>query len=277
VWTNSIRDYVTPVFGNIPVAMVDTPLVLEVIKPIWLAKHETARRLRARIESVLDWATAHHYREGPNPARWKGHLSEALDKTDNVHIVAHHPALPYTEVGKLIAELRARDDRDARCLELLILTATRVDAATRAQAEEFDLQQRVWTIPASRMKRRGKRKATPFRIPLSDAAIAVVQRTGVKKGLLFPRCYDKSLAKAHGRADATTHGFRSTFRDWAGEQTSYPREVIEMAMAHAVGDETEEAYFRSDLFDKRRRLMDAWAKFCMPAKQGKVVPLRMSA
>src|SRR6266436_3337487 len=276
-WTNSIRDFVTPVLGKLSVAKVDTALVLKVLMPIWTTKHETARRLRARIESVLDWARANHYREGENPARWKGHLDKILDKPENVHIVKHHPALPYKDVAKLIAKLRARDDRDARCLELLILTVTRVDAATRAHAEEFDLRERVWTIPASRMKRRGKRKATPFRVPLSDAAIAVVERTGVKKGLLFPRCRDKALAKTHGRSDITTHGFRSSFRVWAGEQTNYPREVIEMAMAHAVGDETEEAYFRSDLLQKRRPLMNAWAAYCanpITADDDNVVPLR---
>jgi integrase len=197
-------------------------------------------------------------------------------KTTEVHIVRHHPALAYTEVSGLIAELRDRDDRDARALELLILTASRVGAVVGARVEEFDLDARTWTVPASRMKRKGKRKATPFRVPLSDAAIAVVKRVGAKEGLLFPRCHDTSLEKAHRRAQITTHGFRSTFRDWAGEQTSYPREVIELAMAHAVADETEEAYFRSDLLDKRRRLMEAWADFCAtaPSHHGKVVPLR---
>ncbi len=278
-WTNSIRDFVTPVLGKLSVAKVDTALVLKVLKPIWTTKHETARRLRTRIESVLDWARANHYREGENPARWKGHLDKILDKPENVHIVKHHPALPYKEIAKLITKLRARDDRDARCLELLILTVTRVDAAARACAEEFDLRERVWTIPASRMKRRGKRKAMPFRVPLSDAAIAVVERTGVKKGLLFPRCRDKALAKTHGREDITTHGFRSTFRDWAAERTNFPREVIEMAMGHVVGDDTEEAYFRSDLLQKRRPLMNAWATYCAKpvddaADDDNVVPLR---
>jgi integrase len=278
-WINSIRDYVTPVFGKLPVTAVDTALVLKVLKPIWTTKHETARRLRPRIESVLDWARAHHYREGENPARWNGHLSEIFDKTENVHIVKHHRALPYKEVGGLIAKFRARDDRDARCLELLILTAMRVDAGAGARAEEFNLKERIWTIPASRMKRKGKRKAMPFRVPLSDAAIAVVERTGVKKGLLFPRCRDKALAKAHGRSDITTHGFRLTFRDWAAERTNYPREVIEMAMGHVVSDDTEEAYFRSDLLQKRRPLMNAWAAYCAKpvddvADDHNVVPLR---
>jgi integrase len=268
VWVNSIRDYVTPVFGRSPVAAIDTGLVLKVLEPIWTSKHETARRLRARIESVLDWARARGYRTGENPAQWKGHLSELLPKSTDVHIVRHHPALPYAEVSKLAAELRACDDRDARCLELLILTASRVGAVTGARGEEFDLASRIWTIPAARMKRRGKRKAMPFRVPLSEAAIAVVERTGKREGLLFPRACDKSLEKAHGRADITSHGFRSTFRDWAAECTAFPREVIEMAMAHAVGDETEEAYFRSDLFDKRRKLMEAWASYCDSAPAG---------
>jgi integrase len=275
-WATALRDHVSPVFGALPVASVDTGLVLKALEPIWTTKHETARRLRARIESVLDWARARGYREGENPARWKGHISELLPKSSDVHAVRHHSALPYAEIGGLVAELRARDDRDARCLELLVLTVSRVGAAIGARTEEFDLGARTWTVPASRMKRKGKRRATPHRVPLSDAALAVVQRVGAREGLLFPRCRDKSLEKAHGRAGITTHGFRSTFRDWAAECTAFPREVIEIAMAHAVGDETEAAYFRSDLFDKRRRLMEAWADFCgkAPAEHGNVVTMR---
>jgi len=175
----------------------------------------------------------------------------------------------------LVAKLRARDDRDARALELLILTVARVGAVVRARAAEFDLASGLWTIPASRMKRRGKRKALPFRVPLTDPAVAVVKRVGRAEGMLFPSACDKSLEKAHARDDITTHGFRSTFRDWAAEQTAFPREVIEMAMAHAVGDETEEAYFRSDLFEKRRKLMEAWAGYCVkPVATGKVVTMR---
>jgi integrase len=254
---------------------VDTGLVLKALQPIWTAKHITAKRLRARIESVLDWARARGYREGENPARWKGHLSELLPKSSNVHSVKHHAALPYAEIADLVSELRARDDRDARCLELLILTASRVGAVAGARAEEFDLVGRIWTIPAARMKRRGSARAKPHRVPLSDAAVAVVERVGKTEGLLFPGASDKSVEKAHGHVEITTHGFRSTFRDWAAECTPFPREVIEMAMAHAVGDETEAAYFRSDLFEKRRRLMDAWAEFCAtPAETGKVVSLR---
>jgi integrase len=252
--------------------------VLKVLKPIWLTKHETARRLRARIEAVLDWATAHHYREGPNPARWKGHLDQILDKRDNIHIVEHHRALPYTEIGKLVAELTPRNDRDALCLLSLIFTVVRVGAAVGARAEEFDLTKRIWLIPPSRMKRRGQRKALPFRVPLSDAAINIVERVGVKEGLLFPGANGKSLAKAHGRADITSHGFRATFKTWAEEQTSHPNEIIEMALAHAVGDETEEAYRRGDVLGKRAKLMADWARYCTsgPAEQSNVTPLRQA-
>jgi integrase len=279
VWVNSVRDYVTPVLGKLPVHLVDTALVLKVLKPIWNEKHVTASRLRARIEAVLDWATAHHYRQGPNPAAWRNHLALILDKTDNVHRVKHHAALPYAEVGGLVAELRERDDRDARCLELLILTAVRVDAAIGARAEEFDLSRKVWVIPPERMKRRGKRKALPFRVPLSDVAIDLIERNGVTSGLLFPKANGRALGRMHGRANVTTHGFRSCFRDWVADKTSYPAELAEMSLSHSVSDETEEAYFRSDLLEKRRPLMQAWSDFCgWPAdKSGAVVPLRKRA
>jgi integrase len=275
-WGTALRDHVSPVFGALPIAAVDTGLVLKALEPIWTTKHETARRLRSRIENVLDWAKARGFREGENPARWKGHLSELLPKSSNIHTARHHPALPYAEISSLVAGLRSRDDRDARCLELLILTASRVGAAVGARAEEFDLVGRTWTIPAARMKRRGSARAKPHRVPLSDAAVAVVERVGKTEGPLFPSACDKSLEKAHGRVEITTHGFRSTFRDWAAECTAFPREVIEMAMAHAVGDETEAAYFRSDLFEKRRRLMEVWADFCAmpPAEAGNVLSLR---
>ncbi len=268
-WANSLINHVSPVFGSLPVAMVDTPFVLKVLRPIWRTKYPPARVLRERLEAVLDWAIASHYREGPNPARLKGHLDKILGRPE--HIVRHHPALPYAEIGGLVAELKSRNDRDALCLLLLIHTATRVGAAVGACREEFDIAKRVWTIPASRMKRRGKRKALPFRVPLSDAAIKVVERVGVKEGPLFPSADHSSLAKAHGRTGITVHGFRSTFRDWCSEQTNYPREVIEMAMAHVAVDATEEAYFRSDLLEKRGRLMDAWAAYCSAPAGSNVV------
>lgn len=278
-WTGSMRIYASPVLGTLPVAMVDTPLVLKTLRPIWETKHVTAVRVQQRVEAVLDWATVQHYREGANPAKWKGLLEHALPSTSQIHIVENHPALPYQQVAGLVAELQARDDRDALCLQLLILTATRVDAAAGARGEEFDVGKKIWTIPASRMKRRGKRKAIGFRVPLSEAAIAVVEHTGVRSGLLFPQASDKTVAAAHGREDITTHGFRSTFRDWCGEQTTFAREVVEMAMSHACADATEEAYFRSDLIDRRRPLMEAWAMHCLtpwsePKDGDNVVELR---
>jgi integrase len=247
------------------------------LRPLWSTKNPTARRVREQIESVLDWAIASSYRQGPNPAAWKGHLNKILGKSD--YIVEHHAPLPYQEINQLVVELEPRADRDSRCLLLLILTATRVDAADGARAEEFDLVNRVWTVPASRMKRRGKRKKLPFRVPLSDAAVRLIEQIGVKEGPLFPSADHKSIRLARGRSDITTHGFRSSFRDWCSEQTNFPREVAEMAMSHVVGDETEEAYFRSDLLDKRRPLMEQWARHCttLPDERGNVVPLARSS
>jgi integrase len=265
-----MKNHVTPVFGTTPVAMVDTPLVPKVVKPIWTTKHPTARRLRGFIESVVDWAAAHHYGQGPNPARWKGCLREALPKGDDVHIVTHHRALPHQAIGKLIAELLPRNDLDALCMLLIISTAVRLGAAVGARAEEFNLTERIWAIPPSRAKRRGKRKAIPFRVPLSDAAVTIVRRAGVKEGLLFPGVDHKSLAKIGG-AETSTHGLRAT----AEGQTSHANEIVEMALGHAVGDETEEAYRRGDMLEKRRRLMADWAAFCSkPTTGGEVVPLR---
>jgi integrase len=252
-------------------------LVLKTLKPLWTTKHVTAKNIRERIEAVLDWARVQKYRTGENPARWRGHLENILAKPADIHIVQHHPALPYTKINELVAEMQARDDRDARCLLLLILTVTRVGAAVGARAEEFDLNSRIWKIPASRMKRRGKRRNLGFRVPLSDAAIGIVKAVGVTQGLLFPDASDVSLARAHGRNDITSHGLRSTFRDWAGECTNFQREVIEMAMAHVAVGETEESYFRSDLLEKRRKLMTLWAGYCArPAAAGEVVPLRVA-
>jgi integrase len=221
--------------------------------------------------------TANHYRDGLNPARWKGHLSHILG--DAAHIVKHHPAMPYRDVGRLIAKLRERDDCGARCLELLILTATRVDAAAGARAEEFDLVNRVWMVPPERMKRKGKRRNLPFRIPMSDAVVALFERIGVKEGRLFPGADHISLRDVRrmmtGRGDYTSHGFRSSFWDWCSEQTAYSNEVIELAMQHSDKDSTEEAYFRTDLLLKRARLMADWASYIdRPAANGDVVPIR---
>jgi len=278
-WLNMMKNHVTPVFGTTPVVTVDTPLVLKVVKPLWTTKHPTARRLRGFVESVLDWASAHHYRTGPNPARWKGCLREALPKSDDVHIVTHHRALPHQDIGKLVADLLPRNDLDALCMLLIIFTAVRLGAAVGARAEEFNLTERIWVIPPSRAKRRGKRKAMPFRVPLSDAAVTIVKRTGVKEGVLFPGVDHKSLAKIGG-AETSTHGLRATFKTWAEEQTSHANEIIEMALGHAVGDETEEAYRRGDALQKRAKLMADWSCYCTTApldRSDKILRLQKSA
>lgn len=279
-WINSMERYVTPVFGTLPVAAVDTPLVLKVLRPIWDSKYPTARVVRERIHAVLDWSIAGGYRAGPNPATWQGHLDKLLREPD--HVVEHHPAMPYQEVFGLVSDLEKRSDRDSLCLLLLIYTVMRVGAAAGARAEEFDLVKKVWTIPASRMKRRGKRKHIGFRVPLSDAAISVITRVGVTSGPLFPSADHTSLAKAHGREDITNHGFRSTFRDWAADCTPFPREVAEMAMSHVCIGDTEEAYFRSDLLERRRLLLNRWAEFCSepwvePNVDDNIVPFQKSA
>jgi integrase len=263
-WTNTLHTYCGPVFGDLPVAAVDTALVHKVLDPIWSEKRETARRLRSRIESVLDWATVRGFRKGDNPARWRGHLDKSLPQIKKKRHVRHHPALDYREIGPFMTALRAHDVLSARALEFTILTATRTGEVIGARVEEFDLAQGIWAISGDRMKA-GKE----HRVPLSRRAVELVKEV---KGEEFvfesPRQGPISnmamltLLKRMGRADLTVHGFRSTFRDWAAEQTDYPREVAEMALAHVVGDETEAAYRRGDLFDKRRALMNDWAAVC---------------
>lgn len=278
--------YIEPTLGALPVAAVDTGLVLKVLEPIWATKTVTAQRVRDIIEGVLDYARAHGYRTGENPARWKGHLRNLLAKPKKLHQVKHRAALPYAEVAAFMANLRTFAGRDADALELIILTGVRVNEIEGARFGEtitdpdgggafdaIDLKNKIWSIPGERMKA-GKL----HRVPLSPAALAVIERLPHRSGYLFPNVSDKSLSRLRtklGFAHVTTHGFRSTFRDWAAERTNFPRELAEKALAHAVGDETERAYQRGDLLDKRRKLMDAWAAYCArPAAAGEVVPLR---
>jgi integrase len=278
-WERSLAKYVFPVLGNLPVAAIDTPLVLKVVKPLWQRVPETASRVRGRIENVLGWATVHHYRSGDNPARWNGLLEHALPAVQKGD---HHAALPYAEVPAFVAKLRQETGVPARCLELIILTGVRLDEAREATWDEVDLDNRVWTIPAARMKKGNK----DHRVPLSAAAIAVLKDMHAVRisDYVFPGAYD---GKAIGKNmplrllnnitgnGATVHGFRSSFRDWAAERTSFSREVAEMALAHAIPNAVEAAYRRGDLFEKRRRLMDAWADYCSrPAATGKVLPIR---
>jgi len=276
-WANTLATYAFPRLGLLPVRAVDTGQVHEVLQPIWTAKRETANRVRGRVEKILDWATVLGYRSGPNPARWRGHLDQVLAKDQKRRRVKHHAALPVEGMGAFMAEVREQEGEAARALEFLILTAARTGEVLGGQPGEINAAGGRWTVPAGRMK--GERE---HRVPLSPQALRIV--TGRNGEYLFAggiagkplsNMAMLELLRRMGREDITVHGFRSTFRDWASERTNFPREVAEAALAHAIGDETEAAYRRGDLFDKRRQLMDAWAKFCdRTASEGSVVPLR---
>ena len=284
-WGATLETYVYPVFGNLAVQAVDVGLVLKAIEPIWTTKPETASRVRGRIESILDWATARGYREGENPARWRGHLDNLLPARAKVRPVEHHAALPYAEIAAFMAELRAQEGVSARALEFAILTAARTGEVIGARWDEINLAERLWTIPANRMK--GGRE---HRVPLATAAATIIEKMaairsgafvfpGAKEGRPLSNMAFLMLLRRTGRADLTAHGFRSSFRDCAAERTGFPAEVAEMALAHVVSDKVEAAYRRGDLFQKRRQLTEAWAKFCgtAPAPAGKVISLRAPA
>jgi integrase len=267
-WPSTLGSYVYPIFGSLPVQEVDVGLVLKALEPIWTAKPETASRVRGRIESVLDWATARGYRQGENPARWRGHLENLLPKKSNVQRVKHHAALAYDEIGDFIAQLKQQRGVAAQALAFTVLTAARTGEVVGARWSEINLAERLWVVPAERMKA-GKE----HRVPLSDAALNILERMQAirQDDLIFPRSRTRrpisNMAMAMalrrmGRGDLTVHGFRSSFRDWAAENTDFPREVAEMALAHAVSDKVEAAYRRGDLFHKRRQLMDEWSRFC---------------
>lgn len=283
-WRNTLEQYAYPAFGSVLVADVSKELVLDALRPIWTTKTETASRLRGRIELVLSYAMQAGYRpEGLNPARWRGGLDKLLPAPTKVAKVEHHTALPVAAVGAFMTRLRAAEGTGALALEFAILTATRSGETRGAQWSEIDLTEKVWTIPAARMK-----AGREHRVPLSDAAVAVLQRakslprvgTDVESVFLGPRgaqLSDMTLGAVLQRmkVPAVPHGFRSTFRDWAAERTNYPNEVAEMALAHAVGDKVEAAYRRGDLFEKRRRLMDDWAAFlAREERQAEVIDLQ---
>jgi integrase len=280
-WTNTLKAYAYPIFGALPVQQIDVAVIMRVLEPIWTVKTETASRVRGRVEAILDWAATRGYRGGENPARWKGHLENLLPKRSKVRKVKHHPALPYREIGAFMATLRAQEGIAARALEFTILTATRTSEVTGARRSELDGEVEIWTVPEGRIK--GEKE---HRVPLSEPASTVAKRMltvdgtefifpGGKAGKPLSENAMLALLERMGRDNITVHGFRSTFRDWAAEQTNYPREVAEMALAHVVEDKVEGAYRRGDLFEKRRRLMDEWGRFCAsPAEMGKVVPIR---
>ncbi|MFM8466722.1 MAG: tyrosine-type recombinase/integrase [Oxalobacteraceae bacterium] len=265
-WTSTLSTYAYPVCGRSLVADIDTAAVLRVLQPIWVEKSETASRLRGRIESILDYATARGLREGTNPARWKGHLALTLPSKRKVSPVKHHPAVPVTDMPAFFKELQSREGIAARALEFLTLTAARSGEVRGAQWGEIDLAKKVWTVPAERMK--AKRE---HRVPLSTQVIALLKALPSSKagGLLFPgskpatKLSDMALTSLMRRmqADAVPHGMRASFRNWTAEETAYPNEVAEMALAHSVRNLTEAAYRRGDLFEKRRLMMQDWAAF----------------
>jgi integrase len=281
-WGDSLKKYAYPVIGERLVAEIDRKDIIRVLEPIWTRIPESARRLRGRIETVVDWSIARGDRpeDRGNPAS-RGPLVKGLAKqTDRT---VHHAALPYDAIAAFLDDLRGRGGTAVLALEFAILTAGRTGEVIGARWNEIDMAAKFWTVPADRMKA-GK----PHRVPLSAAAIAVLERarevTGATDGFVFPNvgrgrplsnmAMLRMLARM-GRSDLTVHGFRSTFRDWAAETTNYPNHVVEMALAHAIDDKVEAAYRRGDLFEKRRRLMDAWGEYCsMVPTSGEVVHLR---
>jgi integrase len=253
---------------------------MKALESIWTKKAETATRVRGRIEAILDWATVRRFHAGENPARWKGHLDKLLPKRSKVATIEYHPALPYDQMGAFMADLRKEHGVGARALEFAILTAARTGEVIGAQWGEIDLQAAVWTVPPSRMK-----ASKEHRVALSSRVMEIINELrktrqgeyvfpGARRGKPLSIMAMLATLKRMERTDLTAHGFRSTFRDWAAEQTNYPREVAEMALAHTVGDKVEAAYRRGDLFEKRRRLMDEWQRHTETIRTaGKVVSI----
>lgn len=281
-WASTLERYAYPVLGNLPVAAIDVGLVHKVLKPIWNTKTETASRLRSRIESILSWAKALNYRTGDNPAEWRGTLDQILPHPSTVQDVIHHKALPYEEIGTFMEQLRSREGVGALALEFLILTAARTGQVTQATWDEIDLESKLWKAPREHMKLRKE-----HRVPLSNPALAVLKTIkkeyeldafvfpGGKEGKPLSGGAMESVLKRMGWKDVcTVHGFRSTLYDWAAEQTNYPNIVIQMALAHSVGDKTEAAYRRGDLLKKRERLMSDWARYCgRVSSKAEVIPI----
>jgi integrase len=290
-WDATIATYVNPIIGALSVQAVDTAAVMKVLeqevldkakkpKSLWQAKSDTAGRVRGRMEIVLDWATARGYRRGENPARWRGHIDKLLPGRAKIARVKHHAALPYQELPDFMTALRARAGISARALEFTILTATRTGEVIGACRSELDLDARMWIIPGVRMK-----SGREHRVPLSERAFEILSAlpsegefifSGRHPGTALSNMAMLETLKQMGRGDLTTHGFRSTFRDWSAEQTAYPHELLEMSLAHVVGDKVEAAYRRGDMLEKRRRLMADWAAYCQtkPQNSKNVVPLR---
>jgi integrase len=280
-WRRSLTVYAEPTIGALPTSAIDTPLVLKILEPIW-SKQPLADRIRQRVEVVLDWAKARNLRMGENPARWRGHLDQLLPSPRKVVKVAHHPALPYADAPAFLTKLRAKSGTAARCLEFLMLTAARLNEAREATWSEFgDLAVAMWILPAARMKADRDHK-----VPLSRDAVAVLKQMEVHRrpgnDFVFPGGLPqrpiggtaiRDLVKAYDNT-LTVHGLRSTFKDWAAETSSFQNHVVEQALAHAIPTAVEKAYRRGELLEKRRKLIEQWARFCASAPGSpKVIPL----
>lgn len=281
-WRSTLATYAFPVIGALPVPAIDTQLVLKILEPIWATKPETASRLRGRIEVILSWAKVRGYRDGENPAQWRGHLDHLLPAKGKVRKVVHHAALPYSEISAFLNLLRRQSCPSARALEFLILTASRTSEALSACWSEIDRECQLWSIPAERMKA-GKE----HRVPLTPRARAILHEMhqirqsdfvfpGMKPGQPLSQMALAMLLRRIGSGHVTVHGFRSTFRDWAAECTLFSGELAEMALAHAVSNAVEAAYRRGDMLDKRRKMMEAWSAFC-GGESGVMLSLRTKA
>lgn len=262
-WENTLQAYVYPVIGGMVVADIDTPAVLRALQPIWHTKTETASRVRGRIEAVLDAATAQGLRQGPNPARWKGHLALTLPARSKIAPTKHQKAVPVDEVPQFYKAVCQAEGTSAVAMRFLLLTCARSSEARGATWDEVDLYRRVWTIPPERMK--AKRE---HRVPLSGAVVEILKSLPTREGLLFVGMKGKSLSDMtltalmrRLKVNAVPHGLRSSFRTWAADYTNHPREVCEQCLAHSTGSEVELAYQRSDLFEKRRQVMEEWSEF----------------
>ena len=286
-WRNTLATYCSPVIGAVPVGDINIGLVLKILEPIWPVKPETAGRVRGRIEMILDWAAARGYRDQnlANPAQWKGRLDKLLPKRSKIRKVRHHPALPHAKLPAFMASLKTRAGVAVQAIQFLVLTAARSGEVRGATFAEFDLDAKVWTVPGERMK-----ADRPHRVPLSEPALAIIaerkkeaEALGVEiaDAYVFPGMQwgkslsDMTLTATLRRMDleVVPHGFRATFKTWATEETNFPRETAEAALAHVLGDKTEAAYSRGDLFDKRRDLMNAWAEYADSVPDN-VVPIK---
>lgn len=280
-WISTLKTYARPKIGKKAVDEISTQDVLEVLKPIWTSKNETAKRVQGRIENILDYAAAHGYRDAVNPARWRGHLDKLLAKPSRVQKVNHHPAMPYDQVADFLKAVQEYSSMSSKALQFLILTAARTSEVLNAEWDEIDLENATWTIPADRMKANRE-----HRVPLSKQALQLLSNLPRVQGNLyvFPGMkHSRPLSNmallqfmrgmGYGpsgeKGNYVPHGFRSSFRDWTGEVTSYPRDVAEMALAHTIENKVEAAYRRGDLFEKRKMMMQDWSDYILPFKKPK--------